>query len=94
MYSMYGENFKFRAYITEFVAVQQESTTNAQNHAKTRKKLHFPKKLHKIFSRDIANLSDSISQTERIIKFFPAHANFLHENKKTTKYIGHNMNIL
>ncbi len=37
MYSMYGENFKFRAYITEFVAVKQESTTNAQNHAKTRK---------------------------------------------------------
>ncbi len=24
MYSMYGENFKFRAYTTEFVAVQQE----------------------------------------------------------------------
>ena len=31
---MYGENFKFRTYITEFVAVQQKSTTNAQNHAK------------------------------------------------------------
>ena len=90
---MYGENFKFRTYITEFAAVQQKSTTNAQNHAKHGNNYVF-QKLHKIFSRNIANLSDSISQTERIIKFFPTHANFPHENKKTTKYIGHNMNIL
>ncbi len=95
MYSMYGENFKFRAYTTEFVAVQKKSTTNAQNHAKHGKIIiSISKKLHKIFSRNITNLSDSISQTERIIKFFPAHANFLHENKKIIEYICYNMNIL
>jgi hypothetical protein len=33
MYSMYGENFKFRAYTTEFVAVKK-STMNALNYAK------------------------------------------------------------
>ena len=90
---MYGENFKFRTYITEFAAVQERALRMLKIMQNT-EIIIFSKKLHKIFSRNIANLSDSISHTERIIKFFPAHANFPHENKKTTKYIGHNMNIL
>ncbi len=43
MYSMYGENFKFCAYTTEFVAVWKKSTMNAQNHAKHRNYIHFQK---------------------------------------------------
>ncbi len=91
---MYGEKFQIPYIYYGICSSIAKEHYECSKSGKNTEIITFSKKLHKIFSRKIANLSDSISQTERIIKFFPAHANFLHENKKTTKHIGHNMNIL
>ncbi len=55
MYSMYGENFKFRAYTTEFVAVKKEHY-ECSKLCKTWKIIKsICKKLHEIFSQNITN---------------------------------------